>query len=107
MGVRKNAKQNGACKKILKLKSYLIDSILGFETTDFPIKLALMRLPGLLSVFFFFAVNEEFGCRGFSQKDMQKKYTPLIISFVPSMWHLPLYCNQFTKNKNYSAIELN
>jgi len=54
----------------------------------------------VLSFFFTFLFvggNEEFGWRGFLQKELQKKYNPLISSFVIylawTLWHLPLHYN--------------
>lgn len=84
---------------ILSLGSYFIGHLSGIETTDFIIKPEPIWLLGFFSTFFFFGGNEEFGWRGFLQKELQKKYNPLvgalIIAFLWSLWHLPLYYNGF------------
>ena len=50
-----------------------------------------------LLTFFFTGAPEEFGWRGFLQKELQKKYNPLItaliIGLVWGLWHLPLHYN--------------
>ncbi|OZV70536.1 CPBP family intramembrane glutamic endopeptidase [Winogradskyella aurantia] len=84
---------------IFSLGSYFIGYLSGMETTDFIIKPEPVWFIGFFSTFFFFGGNEEFGWRGFLQKELQKKYNPLIgaliISFLWSLWHLPLYYNGF------------
>ncbi len=84
---------------VLNLSSYLIGSLLKIETSDFIIKPEPIWLISFFSTFLFFGGNEEFGWRGFLQKEMQKKYSPLIsvliISFLWSLWHLPLHYNGF------------
>ncbi len=81
------------------LVSYYFGKIFGAETTDSLVNLAVIWLVGFFSTFFFFGGNEEFGWRGFFQKEMQKKYNPLItvfiISFLWSLWHLPLHYSGF------------
>lgn len=81
------------------LVSYYFGKIFGTETTDFSVNLSVIWLVGFFSTFFFFGGNEEFGWRGFLQKEMQKKYNPLItvliISFLWSLWHLPLHYSGF------------
>jgi membrane protease YdiL (CAAX protease family) len=83
----------------LCLGSYFIGYVLGMETTDFVVKPEPILLVGFFSSFFFLGGNEEFGWRGFLQKELQKKYNPLIgsliISFLWSLWHLPLHYNGF------------
>jgi len=84
---------------ILSLLSYFIGKLAGLETTDYIIKPNPIWFVGFFSTFFFFGGHEEFGWRGFLQKELQKKYNPLIstlvISFLWSLWHLPLYYNGF------------
>ena len=86
---------------VLKLLSYFIGDFIGFKTTDFILKPKWIWLLGLLSVFLIYGGPEEFGWRGFLQKELQKKYNPLIsaliISFFWSLWHLPLYYNGYTQ----------
>lgn len=81
------------------LVSYYIGKIFGTETSDTPVNLSIIWFVGFFSTFFFFGGNEEFGWRGFLQKEMQKKYNPLItvliISFLWSLWHLPLHYSGF------------
>jgi len=84
---------------IMSLVSYYLGSALGLETTDFVINADMAWLVGFFSTFFFFGGNEEFGWRGFLQKEMQKKHAPilvvLVISILWSLWHLPLHYNGF------------
>jgi len=81
----------------MSLISYIAGTASGLETTDYLIKIQPVWFVALLSTFFFTGGNEEFGWRGFLQKEMQKKYNPLItalvISFLWSFWHLPLHYN--------------
>ena len=82
---------------ILYVTSYYFGILFSQETTDFVIKPEAIWLIGFFSTFFFFGGNEEFGWRGFLQKELQKKYNllvvSLIISFLWSFWHLPLHYN--------------
>lgn len=82
---------------ILNISSYFIGGLFGIETTEFIIKPEPIWLIGFFSTFLFFGGHEEFGWRGFLQKELQKKYNPLIgsliISFLWSLWHLPLHFN--------------
>lgn len=84
---------------IMSLVSYFAGNAMGLETTDYIVNADLNWLVGLFSTFFFFGGNEEFGWRGFLQKEMQKKYAPifvvLVISILWSLWHLPLHYNGF------------
>lgn len=83
----------------ISLISYLAGTVLGMEVEGELIQLDGMWTVGLLSTFFFFGGNEEFGWRGFMQAELQKKYSPLItvfiVSFFWSLWHLPHYYNGF------------
>lgn len=82
---------------ILNISSYFIGSLLGIKTTDFILKTDPLWLIGFFSNLLFFGGVEEFGWRGFLQKELQKKYNPLIgsliISFFWSLWFLPLHYN--------------
>ncbi|MGB5693172.1 MAG: CPBP family intramembrane glutamic endopeptidase [Flavobacteriaceae bacterium] len=84
---------------VMSLVSYFLGKAMGMETTDYVINADANWLVGLFSTFFFFGGNEEFGWRGFLQKEMQKKYAPilvvLVISILWSFWHLPLHYNGF------------
>ena len=84
---------------ILNLLSYFIGSLAGYDVTDFIIKPELIWFIGFFSHIFLWGSNEEFGWRGFLQKEMQKKYNPLITSvmiiFLWRFWHLPLHYNGF------------
>lgn len=83
----------------LSLLSYFIGSLAGIDVTDFIIKPELVWFIGFFSHIFLWGGNEEFGWRGFLQKEMQKKYNPLITSvviiFLWRFWHLPLHYNGF------------
>jgi membrane protease YdiL (CAAX protease family) len=84
---------------VLAIVSYFAGKGLNLETSDFVVNTGGVWLVGFFSTFFFFGGNEEFGWRGFLQKELQKKYNPLItslvISFLWSLWHLPLHYNGF------------
>lgn len=83
----------------LSLVSYFIGRLVGIDVTDFIIKTEFTWFVGFFCTLFFLGGNEEFGWRGFLQKEMQKKHNPLItsiiISFLWSLWHLPLHYNGF------------
>jgi uncharacterized protein len=83
----------------LTLTSYSLGKLFGVPTSDFMINFKPVMLIGFFSTFFFFGANEEFGWRGFLQKELQKNYNPLLttlaISFLWSLWHLPLHYNGF------------
>lgn len=82
---------------VISLSSYFIGHLLGLKTTDFVLKLEPVWFIGFFATLFFFGGVEEFGWRGFLQKEMQKRYNPLItalvICFIWSLWHLPHYYN--------------
>lgn len=63
---------------------------------------------GFFSTFFYYGGNEEFGFRGFLQKEVQKRYSPLLavffISIIWSFWHLPLYYNGFYSTDGFIAF---
>jgi uncharacterized protein len=93
---------------ILSLASYLLGKLFGATTSDFMINLKPTMLIGFFSTFFFFGANEEFGWRGFLQKEMQKKYNPLLtalaISFLWALWHLPLHYNGFYSTGGFMEL---
>ncbi len=84
---------------VMSLSSYYIGKVFGLETSEYIVNLDVSWFVGFFSTFFFFGGNEEFGWRGFLQKELQKKYNPLLgalfISFLWSLWHLPLHYNGF------------
>lgn len=77
------------------LSSYALGAVLGFELSDYIFKGSPLIVFSFFTTFFMTGGNEEFGWRGFMQKEMQKKYSPLVaavvISFFWSLWHLPLH----------------
>ncbi len=78
--------------------SYVLGNLFDLETTtSFFYPDPYFILAFILT--FFAAGPEEFGWRGFLQKELQKKYNPLItvliIGFVWALWHLPLHYNGF------------
>ncbi len=81
------------------LLSYFLGAAIGMQTTDYIFNLDQYWFIGYLAAFLFIGGNEEFGWRGFLQKELQKKYNPLItaliISFFWSLWHLPFHYNGF------------
>lgn len=84
---------------VMSLAAYGLGAILRQPLTEIFIDLNLKYVIGFLSTLLFFGSNEEFGWRGFMQKEMQKKnsalITALVISFFWSLWHLPLHYNGF------------
>lgn len=82
---------------VLSLLSYFIGSMASVNVTDFIIKPELISFIGFFSHILLWGGNEEFGWRGFLQKEMQKKYNPLITAVVIIIlwrfWHLPLHYN--------------
>lgn len=77
--------------------SYILGSLFELQTTDYFFNPDTYFLLAFLLTFFFTGAPEEFGWRGFLQKELQKKYNPLIaaliIGFVWALWHLPLHYN--------------
>jgi len=77
------------------LSSYAIGAVLKLPLSDYIIKVSPLTAIGFFVVLLMTGGNEEFGWRGFMQKELQKKYNPLlssfIISFFWSLWHLPLH----------------
>ena len=84
---------------VMSVSSYYIGQVAGMEVSDSVVQLDATWFVGLFSTFFFFGGNEEFGWRGFLQKELQKNTNPLLaalfISFFWSLWHLPLHYNGF------------
>lgn len=84
---------------VFSIVAYGIGYLAKAPLTDIFIDIRPKYLIGVLSTFLFFGSNEEFGWRGFMQKELQKRQSPLIvalvISFFWSIWHLPLHYNGF------------
>lgn len=91
---------------VVSLASYFIGILLGLETSDFLIKIRPVWFVALFGQFFFFGGVEEFGWRGFLQKETQKRLSPLttalIICVLWSIWHLPHYFNGFYSSNGFS-----
>ncbi len=79
--------------------SYVLGNLFELETSKFFFNPDPYFILAFLLTFFFTGGPEEFGWRGFLQKELQKKYNPLItaliIGFVWALWHLPLHYNGF------------
>lgn len=79
--------------------SYGLGKILNLETAETLVDLNWGFFIGFLISFFLTGGQEEFGWRGYLQKEMQKKYSPLITSLIIAgvwmLWHLPLHFNGF------------
>ncbi|CAN5232961.1 hypothetical protein BH23BAC2_BH23BAC2_26370 [soil metagenome] len=77
--------------------SYVLGNLFELETSEFFFNPDPYFILAFLLTFFFTGGPEEFGWRGFLQKELQKKYNPLItalfIGFVWALWHLPLHYN--------------
>lgn len=93
---------------VVVVLSFYTGKVFGIQTSGFLLKTNSLWLIGFFSTFFFFGGNEEFGWRGFLQKEMQKKYTPLItalvISVLWSLWHLPLYYNGIYSTGGFTEL---
>ena len=83
---------------ILYILGFVLGKLFGFETSESIFTPDSYFILGFLLTFFV-AGPEEFGWRGFFQKELQKKYNPLItsiiIALVWSSWHIPLHLNGF------------
>jgi len=83
---------------VLYVLGFALGKLFDFETSESLFTPDIYNIPGFLLIFFV-AGPEEFGWRGFFQKELQKKYNPLIsaivIALVWSSWHIPLHYNGF------------
>ncbi len=79
--------------------SFGAGKLLGLKTTEALFSPDAGFFIGFILTFIFMGGNEEFGWRGFFQKELQKKYSPLLSAFVIAIawvfWHLPLHYNGF------------
>jgi len=93
---------------LLSLLSYFIGSFGGVNVTDFIVKPKLIWFIGFFSTILLYGGNEEFGWRGFLQKELQKKYNPLIASviiiFLWRFWHLPLHYNGYHSTGGFMDV---
>ncbi len=91
---------------ILYVSSYFIGKLLELETSEKLFDFDITLIPGFLLILFIAGGTEEFGWRGFLQKELQKKYNPLItalvICFFWSLWHLPLHFNGVYSTEGFS-----
>lgn len=82
---------------IIFIISYFSGQLLGLEVDSKLFKIEWHWPISFLMCFLLMGAMEEFGWRGFLQKEMQKKYNPLITAFILAilwyLWHLPLYYN--------------
>ena len=83
---------------VLYVLGFAFGKLFGFETSESLFTPDIYHIPGFLLIFFVVG-PEEFGWRGFFQKELQKKYNPfisaIIIALVWSSWHIPLHYNGF------------
>ncbi|WP_370392167.1 CPBP family intramembrane glutamic endopeptidase [uncultured Winogradskyella sp.] len=83
---------------VLYILGFAFGELFGFGTSESLFTPDIYDVPGFLLIFFL-AGAEEFGWRGFLQKELQKKYNPLIsaiiISIAWTLWHIPLHYNGF------------
>ncbi len=81
------------------LLSFGVGTLLNLKTTEALFSADTYFFIGFVHTFIFTGGNEEFGWRGFFQKELQKKYSPLLSAFVIAIvwvfWHLPLHINGF------------
>ena len=84
---------------ILYALGFVFGKLFNYETSESLFTPDTYFIPAFLLTFFFTGAPEEFGWRGFFQKELQKKYNPLItsilIALVWSSWHIPLHYNGF------------
>jgi len=87
--------------------SFLIGQLFDFPTSDSLIEFDTTFIIGFLMLLFIAGGTEEFGWRGFLQKEIQKKYNPLLtilfVGFLWSLWHLPMYFNGVYSTDGFSA----
>ncbi|MEY8020181.1 CPBP family intramembrane glutamic endopeptidase [Muriicola sp. SD30] len=92
----------------LSLLSYFIGSFVGINVTDFIINPKLIWFIGFFSAILLYGGSEEFGWRGFLQKELQKKHNPLITSTIIIVlwrfWHLPLHYNGYHSNGGFVDV---
>ncbi len=83
---------------VLYVLGFALGKLFDFETSESLFRPDIYNISGFLLTFFV-AGPEEFGWRGFFQKELQKKFNPLIsaiiIALVWSSWHIPLHYNGF------------
>jgi membrane protease YdiL (CAAX protease family) len=91
---------------ILYVSSFLIGKIIGYETTENLFDFKITFIASFLMILFIAGGTEEFGWRGFLQKELQKKYNPLltalVICFFWALWHLPLHFNGAYSTEGFS-----
>ncbi len=84
---------------LLFITSYFVADLINIEKSEatginFPFYFVVIPF---FTTFFFTGGNEEFGWRGFMQKELQKLtnplFTSLVIAFFWALWHLPLHYN--------------
>ena len=84
---------------VLYALGFAFGKLFNFETSESLFAPDIYFISGFLLTFFFTGGPEEFGWRGFFQKELQKKYNPLItsifIALVWASWHIPLHYNGF------------
>jgi membrane protease YdiL (CAAX protease family) len=83
---------------VLAMVAYGLGTLLDMELTDYFIKFEPFWLIGFLFVIPL-GGYEEFGWRGLMQKELQKKFSPLvtflIVAFFWNAWHLPMHYNGY------------
>ena len=91
----------------LYASSFLIGQFFGLPTSDSLFEFDDTFIIGFLMLLFIAGGTEEFGWRGFLQKEIQKKYNPLITILIVgslwSLWHLPMYFNGIYSTDGFSA----
>ena len=84
---------------VLYALGFMFGKLFDFETSMYFFDPDPYFILAFLLTFFFTGAPEEFGWRGFFQKELQKKYNPLVtsilIALVWSSWHIPLHYNGF------------
>ncbi|TVZ28066.1 CAAX prenyl protease-like protein [Gillisia sp. Hel_I_86] len=82
---------------LLYSSSFIIGKLLEFETTENLFTFNITMVNSFLLVLLVAGGSAEFGWRGFLQKELQKKYNPLLtaseIAFFWALWNLPLHYN--------------
>lgn len=91
---------------LLYASSFFIGKLLGYKTSETLFDFDITFIASFLLILFIAGGTEEFGWRGFLQKELQKKYNPLlttlVIAFFWAIWHLPLSYNGVYSTEGFS-----
>lgn len=90
------------------LSSYMLGVVFSLPLSDYIFKGSPLIIFSFFTTLLMTGGNEEFGWRGFMQKEMQKTYNPLVVAFIISffwsLWHLPLHYNGIYSTGGYQDL---